>query len=90
MQLVRIHSGNEALLYMADLVPTHAHVPPAWNMGYDLWPMTTIEEKGAILGEAASNGWTLFFEHDPEIEIAGVEMTERGAKIAGARMLTDL
>ena len=29
----------------ADLVPMRAHVPFAWVMGYDLYPVETVEAK---------------------------------------------
>ena len=37
-QLVRIESGGQTAVFMADLIPTAAHVPLAWIMGYDLYP----------------------------------------------------
>jgi len=89
MQLVKVSDESDTLLYMADLVPTHAHIPSPWNMAYDLWPMTTIEEKGRLLEEAAREGWTLFFEHDHQIEIAGVEPHERGPRMVNPRSLAE-
>ena len=90
MQLVRVHGDGRSVLYTADLLPTHAHLTPAWNMGYDLWPMTTIEEKGRLLEEATSGGWQLFFEHDPTVGLCDVIMAERGPEIANPRPLSDL
>lgn len=90
MQLVRVHDADRSLLYAADLLPTHAHLAPAWNMGYDLWPMTTIEEKGRLLGQATRDGWQLFFEHDPTVGLCDVVMGERGPEIAHPRPLKDL
>ncbi len=90
MQLVKISSPDTTMVYMADLIPTHAHVPSAWNMAYDLFPMTTIKEKEAFLAEATDKQWHLFFEHDPEVEVASLEQTERGAKIINKRPLTEL
>ena len=90
MQLVRIHDEDHSLLYTADLLPTHAHLAPAWNMGYDLWPMTTIEEKGRLLQDATDGGWKLFFEHDPTIGMCDVVMGEHGPEIANPRPLSEL
>ena len=90
MQIVKISDGESTLVYMADLLPTHAHLSPAWNMAYDLWPMTTIKEKAAFLQEAVEGSWTLFFEHDPQIEIADVEMTERGPRVTASRPFIEL
>jgi len=90
MQLVRVHDDERSLLYTADLLPTHAHLAPAWNMGYDLWPMTTIEEKGRLLDQAVRDGWDLYFEHDPTIGLASVHMGDRGPEIVDPRPLSEL
>lgn len=90
MQLVRVHDKERSLLYTADLLPTHAHLSPAWNMGYDLWPMTTIDEKARLLEEAIQGGWHLYFEHDPTVGLCDVVGGNRGPEIANARPLSDL
>ena len=90
MQLVRISDESRSLLYCADLLPTHAHLSPAWNMGYDLWPMTTIEEKDRLLRDAIENNWQLYFEHDPVVAVADVIAGRKGPEIANPRSLDDL
>lgn len=90
MQLVRIFDGDTTLLFTADLLPTHAHLSPAWNMGYDLWPMTTIDEKARLLEEAIAGGWQLFFEHDPQVGLCSVIAGERGPEISDPRPLSEL
>ncbi len=69
-QSVLIEQGGESLLYLADLVPTSAHVPLPWIMGYDVEPLVTLEAKREWLTRAGREGWTLVFEHDPEIACA--------------------
>jgi len=64
-QVVRIGEGREALLYCGDLIPTAAHLPTPWVMGYDLYPLTTMQEKRALLSEAVRQDWVLAMEHDP-------------------------
>ncbi|MBT3448499.1 MAG: MBL fold metallo-hydrolase [Bacteroidetes Order II. Incertae sedis bacterium] len=90
MQLVRVHDEHHSVLFTADLLPTHAHLSPAWNMGYDLWPMTTITEKAKILERATNEGWHLFFEHDPVVSLSNVTQGNRGLEIAHPRPLTEL
>ena len=77
-QLVTVSAGGETLLYGADLIPTAAHIPLPWIMSYDLQPVVTVAEKKAILGNAATDGWTLFYEHDPEIICSKVVKDEKG------------
>jgi glyoxylase-like metal-dependent hydrolase (beta-lactamase superfamily II) len=71
-QSVRISDGTTTLVYCGDLIPTSSHVRLAWVMGYDLEPLTIIEEKRRLLSEASTGNWLLFFEHDPSVDAANV------------------
>jgi glyoxylase-like metal-dependent hydrolase (beta-lactamase superfamily II) len=76
--------GGRAL-YTVDLVPTAAHLPLAYIMGYDLYPMMTLETKRAILRQATAEGWLFLFEHDPElcaIRVGGSEQKVTFEKVA--------
>ncbi|MCI0433390.1 MAG: MBL fold metallo-hydrolase [Gemmatimonadetes bacterium] len=64
-QSVILRSRGETACYLADVVPTSAHLPLPWIMGYDLEPLITLETKRALLARARSEGWLLIFEHDP-------------------------
>jgi glyoxylase-like metal-dependent hydrolase (beta-lactamase superfamily II) len=59
-------------VFWADLVPTTAHVQLPWIMGYDLYPLTTLEEKKRWLPRAVEGGWLGIFEHDFEVPLARV------------------
>jgi len=58
-------SLGRRLLFVGDLMPTVAHLRPAWVMAYDLHPLTTIREKENILRQGLEAGWLLAFAHDP-------------------------
>ncbi|MFM8178224.1 MAG: MBL fold metallo-hydrolase, partial [Candidatus Kapaibacterium sp.] len=64
LQMVRITDDETTLVFPADLVPTHAHVPIAYGMGYDNFPLTTIDEKKRVLPKAVDGRWIVVFEHD--------------------------
>ena len=64
-QSVLLESAGERAIYVADLVPTAAHLPLPWIMGYDVEPLVTLETKRAILSRAAAEEWLVIFEHDP-------------------------
>jgi glyoxylase-like metal-dependent hydrolase (beta-lactamase superfamily II) len=64
-QVVTLRVGNKTFIYFGDLIPTSAHIKPAYVMAYDLYPMDTFSKKKEILEKAFEGGWTLFFEHDP-------------------------
>ncbi|HEY9449413.1 MAG TPA: MBL fold metallo-hydrolase [Gemmatimonadaceae bacterium] len=63
-QGILIESRGEKAFYLADLVPTAAHLPLPWIMGYDLEPLVTLETKRRILERALKEGWLAIFEHD--------------------------
>jgi glyoxylase-like metal-dependent hydrolase (beta-lactamase superfamily II) len=66
MQCPRLKSRGETLFGFADLVPMRAHVPFAWVMGYDLYPVETVEAKKKLLPQAARENWTCLFYHEPD------------------------
>jgi glyoxylase-like metal-dependent hydrolase (beta-lactamase superfamily II) len=77
-QIVMLESGGRTAVFAADLLPTTAHLPDVWIMGYDLWPLETLAFKQTFLREAVEREYLVFFEHDPEI-IAGY-IRERDGK----------
>jgi len=78
MQLVKLADSEKTLLYLADLIPTAGHVPVPYIMGYDLFPLTTLDEKKKYLKEISDNDWTVFFELDPYNECAKIGHNEKG------------
>jgi glyoxylase-like metal-dependent hydrolase (beta-lactamase superfamily II) len=64
-QSVLIGSEGQTACFLADLVPTAAHLPLPWIMGYDLEPLVTLETKRGLLDRARAEDWLLVFEHDP-------------------------
>jgi len=67
MCVVTLDGGNgEGGIFFADLVPTTAHVPYAWVMSYDLFPLETMENKRLWIPRAAEGGWLCVFEHDAD------------------------
>ena len=66
-QAVLIEDGGETAAFVADLIPTSAHLRLPWIMGYDLEPLRTLESKRSILREAANEGWRIVFEHDASV-----------------------
>jgi len=89
-QMVKIRGEEGTLVYVADLLPTHAHLGLAWGMSYDIRPLVTSEEKARFLDEACEGGWHLFFEHDPKVEVSGLVRTSKGVFSQHERTLLDL
>ena len=79
MQCPRLERGGQTLFGFADLVPMRAHVPFAWVMGYDLYPVETVAAKKKLLPQAARENWTCLFYHDPDQALGRI--TEADAKL---------
>ena len=66
-QVIFIESGGRTAVFVADMIPTAAHLENAWVMGYDLFPMDTLAFKRRFIREAIDHEYLIFFEHDPLI-----------------------
>jgi methylmalonyl-CoA epimerase len=66
-QIVFIESAGKTAVFVADLIPTIAHLPDAWIMGYDLFPMETLAFKKRFIAEAVEREYLILFEHDPHV-----------------------
>ena len=78
MMCVKLTGGGKTAFLFADLVPTVAHLPLAWIMGYDLYPMTTLENKKRWIPAAVQEGWIALFAHDATV--AAAYLRERDGK----------
>jgi glyoxylase-like metal-dependent hydrolase (beta-lactamase superfamily II) len=85
-QLPLIDGGEDGkLLFCGDVIPTRAHIQLAWMLGYDLYPLTTLEEKRLLLAQAVQEGWILFLEHDPVC--AACTVAEQQGEVVGCEDL---
>lgn len=66
-QSVVITSEGESAIFLADVMPTSAHVPLPWIMAYDVEPLVTLESKRSLVAQARAEHWLLVFEHDPAV-----------------------
>lgn len=81
MMLPQIQYKNKTILYMADLLPSVGHIPMPYVMGYDVRPLTTMEERGSYWQEAVDNEYILFLEHDSVNECCTLQNTEKGIRV---------
>ena len=86
-QSILIGSGGEKACFIADLVPTAAHLPLPWIMGYDLQPLVTLETRRRIYQRAEAEGWLLVFEHDPQIVSGRLAREDKGFGLVEPRVL---
>lgn len=83
-QTVLVTDGKTSLCHPGDTIPTSSHIPLPFIMGYDNYPLITLEEKKSILRRAVEEGWVLFFEHDPKHAATLAEKTDKGYRAGQA------
>jgi glyoxylase-like metal-dependent hydrolase (beta-lactamase superfamily II) len=66
-QGVKASSGGQTVFFLADIVPTTAHVPLPWIMSYDLYPEQTLATRKEIYARALGEDWIVAFDHDPKV-----------------------
>ncbi len=84
MQAVIVESGGRACCYISDLIPTTAHIDITWGMGFDLYPLQTIESKKQYYAKAIPERWLTVFTHDAKTPWAYVEKDEVGKMVANS------
>ena len=82
MQAVIIRSGLMTACYISDLIPTTAHIDIVWGMGFDLYPLQTIESKKQYYAQSEPEKWLTVFTHDAKTPWAYVEREETGKMVA--------
>lgn len=79
MMCVRLSGGGNVAMLLADLIPTTAHLPLPWIMGFDLYPMETLENKRKWIPEIVQEDALAIFGHDPKVSAA--RLRERDGKV---------
>lgn len=90
MMLPMLTYKNRQVVFMADLLPSIAHLPLPYVMAYDTRPLLTLQEKKSFLEEALHNNYILYFEHDPAHECCTLQMTEKGIRAGDIFRLQDI
>jgi glyoxylase-like metal-dependent hydrolase (beta-lactamase superfamily II) len=82
MQGVIVQSGSQTACYISDLIPTSAHIELSWGMGFDLYPLQTIESKKQYYAQSIPEKWLTVFTHDPKTPWAYLEKDAQGRMAA--------
>jgi glyoxylase-like metal-dependent hydrolase (beta-lactamase superfamily II) len=77
-QSVKIESEGRIAFFLGDLIPTVSHLPLPYIMGYDLFPIQTLETKRWVLDRALEERWLLLFEHDPVVQAGYIRRDQDG------------
>lgn len=81
LQAIVLRSGGKTACYISDLIPTSAHLDLNWVMGFDLYPVESIESRKRYYARAIPEKWLTMFTHDPDVPWGYVERDERGKMI---------
>jgi glyoxylase-like metal-dependent hydrolase (beta-lactamase superfamily II) len=90
MMLPQITYKDRTIVFMADLLPSAGHIPIPYVMAYDMFPLTTLQEKKSFLTEAVEGNYILYFEHDYKNECCDLQQTEKGIRPGNFFTLNDL
>jgi glyoxylase-like metal-dependent hydrolase (beta-lactamase superfamily II) len=82
MQAITVRSGGKTACYISDLIPTSAHVEVNWVMGFDLYPLETIESRKRYYARAIPENWLTMYTHDPTVPWNYLTKDERGKILA--------
>jgi glyoxylase-like metal-dependent hydrolase (beta-lactamase superfamily II) len=75
---VVLEQGEQTLVYTADLLPTTHHVAYPYIMGYDLYPVTTLEVRKRYFPEWAQAGAIICPPHDPNHAWGRLKARDKG------------
>jgi glyoxylase-like metal-dependent hydrolase (beta-lactamase superfamily II) len=82
MQAIIITSGRKTACYISDLIPTTAHLDLNYVMGFDLYPLQTVESRKRYYAQSIPEKWLTLFTHDKDVPWAYVEKDEKGKMVA--------
>ncbi len=75
---VRLESNGQVLIYTADLLPTSAHIAYPYIMGYDLYPVTTLETRKRLFPAWYAEAAVICPPHDPHVPWGWLETNGKG------------
>ena len=81
-QAIIINSGGKTACYISDLIPTTAHLDLNYVMGFDLYPLQTVESRKRYYAQSVPEKWLTLFTHDKDIPWAYVEKDDKGKMVA--------
>ncbi len=81
---------GRTFVFMADFIPSAAHLPIPFVPSVDIQPLITLDEKETFLDEAVDRGYHLIFEHDIDVECCNLVRTEKGVRMGEALKLNEI
>jgi glyoxylase-like metal-dependent hydrolase (beta-lactamase superfamily II) len=80
-QCVVLESESKHAIFMGDLMPTCAHIKPAWCMGYDCFPLEVARRKEEIIEKSIKDNWMVIFDHELSTPIGKIVKKDSGYEL---------
>ena len=81
LQAIHIESAGQHACYISDLIPTSAHLDITWVMGYDLFPLTCIEQRKRFYQRAIPENWLVLFTHDHATPMGRIVLNDKNKPV---------
>ncbi|MBI3995812.1 MAG: MBL fold metallo-hydrolase [Nitrospirae bacterium] len=88
-QCALVESEGQKAIFLGDLIPMVSHLPYPYVMGYDLFPLKTLETKKKILQQSYDEHWLLIFQHDPDTSMGYLKKADGKFALEAVRDATD-
>lgn len=85
-----INYHNKKIVFMADFVPSVAHIPIPYVAAVDIQPLLSLKEKEKFFNEALKAKYILFFEHDFDNQTCNLKSSDKGIVINKSFLISDL
>jgi len=79
--VVHIDSEGKRACYISDLIPTSAHLDVTWVMGYDIYPLTCIEQRKRFYSRAIPEKWLVLFTHDHHVPMGHIVISDKNKPV---------
>lgn len=83
--VIKLTQGEETILHMGDLMPTHAHTNPLWVLAFDDYPMDSIYAKEKLMEEGLAGNYWYSFYHDAVYRLAKFDQAGKDIKASVKR-----
>ena len=84
MQTVWITGDEKSAVFLADLIPTSAHLPINYTMGFDIDAVKIMQEREETIEKIIRENIIAVFEHDPNIVAAYIEQGKKHPQVKEA------
>lgn len=79
---------DKKMVFAGDLVPTSAHIPLVWTMGYDMNPGLITKERDELYQWVCRENLTIIYDHDLEVIGSKVAKNEKNGRYMPVELIS--